>query len=97
MQISVGQDGTPSVTLSMLDEKILKENEDERNPHHHRRDLQYMLNSDMASRISLSFKDYASSGIKVGDKVSVEVTKLREARPKAVNRTMDSKNKSETN
>jgi hypothetical protein len=94
LQISMAEDASPSVTLSLLDEEILKANGDERSPRSVR-DLRFIIHSD-ASRISLSFKEYASSGIKVGDRVSVEVTKLKEKAPVSVAKLPESMRRPET-
>jgi hypothetical protein len=89
LQIAVAQDGSPAVTLSMLEEEVLKSN-DKHRPPHHPKDIQYMLNTGAASSVSMNFNEYSSSGIKVGDKVSVEVTKLKDTDVKQFGSIMES-------
>lgn len=78
------------MTLSMLDEALLKAKDDKDSPSY-RHDLQYLLNTDAATRISLSFKEYLDSGIKVGDRVSVAVAKLKDSGPESVIKLLEQK------
>jgi len=93
LQISIVQDATPSVTLALLEESVLKANSDERS-RRFGRDLDYLINSD-ASRISISFKEYVSSGLRVGDRVSVEVTKVKQTSPESVAKLLESTRRTE--
>jgi hypothetical protein len=88
LEIAMDHDGAPSVTLSMLQESVLKANADERSPRSGR-DLSYLINSD-ASKISLSYNEYVASGIKVGDRVSVEVTKIKEKAKESIAKLLES-------
>lgn len=79
LQISAVQDGTPGVTLSMLDEGVLRARGDKKSPYFGL-GLAYLLRSRVGACVSLSLDEYASSGIRVGDRVSVGVTRLKENR-----------------
>ena len=65
LEIAMDHDAAPSVTLSMLEESVLKANADERSPRSGR-DLSYLINSD-ASKISLSYNEYVALDIRVGE------------------------------
>ena len=88
----MGQDASPSVTLKMLEESVLKANGDEQSPRYGR-NLEYLL-STHASRLSISYKEYLASGIKVGDRVLVEVTRSKEGAAESVAKLLESTRKS---
>jgi len=80
VQISVVSDAAPSVTLTMVEESVLKSNAEGRPPRPGR-SLMYFFHTDAPTRVTSTFSEYVLSGIKVGDRVWVEVTKLEEAAP----------------
>src|SRR5580698_354071 len=88
LQISVAQDGSPAVTLSMLEEEAWKSN-DKHHSLYNARDIRYILDTGAASNVSMNFNEYSSSDINVGDMVSVEVTKLKDTDMKQFNSIME--------
>jgi hypothetical protein len=92
LQITVVQGEPPSVALSMLEEKALRPADDEESSSY-RQDLQYLLSTEAASRILLSYDEYVSSGIKVGDRVSISVTKVKDTSPGSLGKLLESKSR----
>jgi hypothetical protein len=85
LEIAMDHDAAPSVTLSMLEESVLKANADERSLSSGM-DLRYLINSE-ASKISLNYNEYVALDIRVGDRVSVEVTKRKEKATESIAKT----------
>jgi hypothetical protein len=75
MQISAMRDGSPSVVLTLLEERLLRlENEatcDLPQPYKYHR----LVDQDYYMTTVLDLNEYASSGLKVGDTVTVELRK----------------------
>jgi hypothetical protein len=94
LEIAMDHDAAPSVTLSMLEESVLKANADERSPRSGR-DLRYLIDSD-ASKISLSYNEYVALDIRVGDRVLVEVTKRKEKATESVAKLLESTRRPQT-
>ena len=76
MQISVMRDGSPSVVLTLLEERLLRlESEatcDLPQPFKYHR----LVDQDYYMTTVLDLNEYANSGLKVGDVVTVELRKL---------------------
>jgi len=92
LQITVAQGEPPSVALSMLEENALRPADDEESSNY-RQDLQYLLSTEAASRILLSYGEYVSSGIKVGDRVSISVAKVKDTSPGPLGKLLESKSR----
>lgn len=86
MQISAARDGSPNVVLTLAEERVLRLEDESRcdlpYPYRHQR----FIDQDYCTTAVVDLKEYASSGLKVGDMVTVELKestdrKLDFARP----------------
>ena len=80
MSISAMRDGSPNVVLTLVEERIIRIDEESQcdlpYPHRYNRhfDQDYCMNA------VVDLNEYASSGLKVGDMVTVELKKSKERR-----------------
>ena len=78
MQISAMRDGSPNVVFTLVEERIIRLEEESQcdlpYPHRYHRhiDQDYCMNA------VVDLNEYASSGLKVGDMVTVELKKSKE-------------------
>jgi hypothetical protein len=76
MQISASPDGRPDVLLSMIEERFLKAKADDGCPGAHEIPVHYYL-SEYSTRITLDLGEYGHSGLAVGDRVWLEIGKVK--------------------
>lgn len=75
MQISAMKDGSPNVVLTLVEERIVRLEDESRCdiPYPYR--YQRFIDPDYCTTTVVDLNEYASSGLKVGDMVTVELKK----------------------
>jgi hypothetical protein len=78
MQISAMKDGSPNVVLTLVEERMVRLEDENRCdlPYPYR--YQRYIDQDYCTTTVVDLNEYASSGLKVGDMVTVELKKSTE-------------------
>lgn len=78
IRASVLSDGSPRVALAMIDSQLMPASEEKRREFETAVVCLNHQSFDPTSRIAINLSDYTKLGIKIGDKVSVDLRKLPE-------------------